>query len=63
MVISFFTNIWDFLQGKKTYITGIAMILFALSSVYLHQMTWQQAVTYLFGGSSLIAIKSAINKI
>lgn len=53
----------SFLVGKKTYLVAGLTILYAVLSVYFHQMTVEQALAYVLGGSGLATLRVAIGKL
>lgn len=55
-------NIITWLQGKKTYITALAMIAYALSSAYLGKETWQAAYQSVLVAVGLATMRNAISK-
>lgn len=57
------TALVTLLKGKKTYTIAFLTILYAGLSVYFHQMTVQQALAYVLGGSGLATLRAAIGKL
>lgn len=55
-------KLWSFLQGKKTYLTALGMIVYALLGLYLGYLTQQQAAMYIFAALGMIGFRSAMNK-
>ena len=53
-------NIIEFLKGKKTYIVAATMIIYAASAAVLGEMSWQQAILYIFNGLGLGTLRLAV---
>ena len=57
-------KILGFLKGKKSYVVGLAVIMYGL---YQHfwgdQLSWTETVDYIFGGAGFITIRAALAKI
>lgn len=51
------------LEGKKSYIVAIALVIYALLGVATHQLTQDAAVTLVLNGLGLGALRSAINTV
>jgi hypothetical protein len=51
------------LQGKKTYIVALALICYAVLGVYTGQLTQDAAVTLVFNGLGLSALRAGISKV
>ena len=49
-----------FLKGKKTYIVAVTMIIYAVSAGSLGEMSWPQAILYIFNGPGLGALRLAV---
>jgi hypothetical protein len=50
----------NFLQGKKTYIVAVALILFAVTGIYTGQLTVKEAVELLGLGAIGATIRKAL---
>ena len=50
----------NFLKGKKTYITGIAMVTYAVGGFYLGHLTLDQAIQVGGTGLGFIFLRGAI---
>jgi len=53
----------SFLNNKKTYGVAALMVIYALASVYFHQMTVEQALGWLLGSGGLASLRHSIDKI
>lgn len=51
------------LQGKKTYVVAAALICYALLGVYTGQINQSEAVTLIFNGLGLGALRAGISKV
>lgn len=49
-----------FLSGYKTYIVAVAMIVYALSGLYIHAMDQQTAALYIFNALGFSGIRAGI---
>lgn len=56
-------SIFSYFDGKKTYITAGAMIIYALTGWYLHQMDQTTAVLYIFNALGISALRSGISSL
>lgn len=61
-----FTKIWDWLQGKKLYVGGVATILTGIGQIGLGYYNGQgfniEGWNYILAGWAMIAGKSALTK-
>lgn len=51
------------LQGKKTYLVGIAMVVYAVSALLLGHMGMDEAVKMALEGLGIIFLRTGINKV
>lgn len=54
---------WNFLQGKKLYITGVAMVTYAFSGMFLGNLEVERGVEMIFAALALVGVKSALKKL
>jgi hypothetical protein len=59
-MITKFTKLID---GHKTYIVALGMIIYAFLGRYLGQLTGQAEANYIWQGLTLIGVRSSIQKI
>jgi len=52
-----------FLDGYKMYIVGYSAILFAILNAIFKWLPIEHSIYFLYGGFSLIGVKSAIAKV
>lgn len=55
-------DIKTFLEGKKSYIVAIALVVYAVTGVYTGNLSQDQAVTLVLNGLGLGALRAAIAK-
>lgn len=55
-------QLWYKLDGRKSYITAITTILYAIIYYGLSQHQWGTAVDLILGASGLGALRSAVSK-
>lgn len=55
-------KVLSFLDGKKSYLVAIALVVYALTGIYTGQMTSDQAIQVILNGLGLGALRSAISK-
>ena len=51
------------MNGQKTYILAIIIIIYAVSSAYLGKITWDSAWAYVLSSGALSTLRSAIKKL
>ena len=51
------------LQGKKTYILQIGLVLYVIGGVVTHHMGVQEALGLLFSAGTIASIRSAISSL
>ncbi len=51
------------INGNKTYIVAVLVILYAALSVYFNQMNPDQAIGWVLGSGALVGIRSALKKL
>jgi hypothetical protein len=51
------------LQGKKTYVVAIALVIYAVAGVYTGQLSQPEAVTLVLNGLGLGALRAGISKV
>ncbi len=56
-------TIWDYLQGKKTYLTAGGMIIYAVVGYSLKQLTSQQEMSFIWQALALVGLRSALFKL
>jgi len=56
-------SLLQLLDGKKTYGTALAMVVFAGLGYYLKFLTYQDAANYLFAAFTLIGGRSVLQKL
>lgn len=59
MNLKLITNLWYWFDGKKTYATAIATVLYAVFYYGLDQKDWGAAVSLILGASGLGALRHA----
>ena len=53
----------QFLDGKKSHIVAVSLILFGVFGVISGQMTTDQAITLVLNGLGLSALRAVISKV
>lgn len=56
-------KLWESLQGKKTYLTAGAMIVYAGLGLVLNYLDATKAAEIFFAALALVGVKSAITKL
>lgn len=56
-------SLWNLINGKKLYLTGIGMVVYAVLGLVLSLHDPQRTVDLVFAGLAMIGIKSAISKL
>ena len=51
-----------YLQGKKTIIVGVLMIVYAGIGFYLHQVTQEQAIQLVLTALGLLGVRSGVRE-
>lgn len=51
------------LQGKKTYIVALALVIYAVVGVYTGQLSQDQAITLVLNGLGLSALRAGVSKV
>ena len=51
------------LQGKKTYIVALALVIYAVIGVYTGQLSQDQAITLVLNGLGLGALRAGVSKV
>ena len=57
------SQIRDILDGKKTYVVAIALVVFAVSGVISGNMTSEQAITLVLNGLGLGSLRASVGKL
>ena len=53
----------QWLEGKKTYIIAVVMVVYNVVIIGWAQKNWSQAWEGIFGGSGLATVRAAISKV
>ena len=56
-------KLWDMLEGKKSYLVALMAVGYGVYMGWTGAMPWPEVVDYVLGGSALVAVKSALNKV
>ena len=48
------------LDGKKTYLVSLLMVLYGVLGVILQQMSFEQAVQFVLSGAAFAALRKAV---
>jgi hypothetical protein len=51
------------MNGNKTYIVSAAIVIYAITSVYIGKMTPDTAWAYVLGSGALTGLRSALKKL
>ena len=58
------TKVLDWLKGKKTYLVGLAVIVWGLYQHFFGaHLTLPEVIDFIFGGAGLMTIRAALAKI
>ena len=53
----------EMLDGKKSYLLGLVVVVYGMYMGMANDMPVADVVDYLFGGSALVTVKSALAKL
>lgn len=56
-------KLWNYLQGRKTYLVALATLVYAWVGYYLHFVSLADAVNYTLAALGTIGFRSALNKL
>lgn len=50
---------WEVLKGKKTYLTAVVMVAYAVGGVFIGELSYDQAAGFLFGATGFSTLRHA----
>ncbi len=54
-------NLTSFFNGKKTYLVALAMVIYGVAGLFLHQLTQDQAAAFIFQALGFSAIRKSLS--